>query len=107
MPVKADEWKIDDPFEMTELEEDGKKKLYGRGTTDDKGPVLGWLCIIEAFKHFKKELPVNIKVRVVANKITQIHNRLFIKFLNNLLFNSISSFALKEWKKQVVLDLTN
>jgi acetylornithine deacetylase/succinyl-diaminopimelate desuccinylase-like protein len=27
-------------------------KLYGRGSTDDKGPVLGWLHVIQVFKVF-------------------------------------------------------
>jgi hypothetical protein len=26
-------------------------KLFGRGSTDDKGPVLGWLHAIEAYQH--------------------------------------------------------
>jgi acetylornithine deacetylase/succinyl-diaminopimelate desuccinylase-like protein len=25
-------------------------KLFGRGSTDDKGPVLGWLHTIEAYQ---------------------------------------------------------
>ena len=46
------------PFELTEI--DGK--LYGRGATDDKGPALSWLWMVEAFKELKMELPVNIKI---------------------------------------------
>ena len=36
-------------------------KLYGRGSSDDKGPVLGWLHAIEAFLQTGKSLPVNLK----------------------------------------------
>ena len=36
--LKSDGWDTD-PWVLTEV--DGK--LYGRGSTDDKGPVLGWL----------------------------------------------------------------
>ena len=36
-------------------------KLYGRGSTDDKGPVLAWLHAIEAFQQCGKDLPVNLK----------------------------------------------
>jgi nonspecific dipeptidase len=36
-------------------------KLYGRGSTDDKGPVLDWINAIEAFQELGQELPVNLK----------------------------------------------
>ncbi|XP_043834373.1 cytosolic non-specific dipeptidase [Dromiciops gliroides] len=46
-----------EPFKLEER--DGK--LYGRGATDDKGPVLGWLNALEAFQQINQEIPVNIK----------------------------------------------
>jgi nonspecific dipeptidase len=36
-------------------------KLYGRGASDDKGPVLCVLHAVEAFQKTGKELPINIK----------------------------------------------
>jgi nonspecific dipeptidase len=54
---QSDGWDSE-PFELTER--DGK--LYGRGSTDDKGPVLDWLNAIEAYQELKQEIPVNIKV---------------------------------------------
>ncbi|XP_029638575.1 cytosolic non-specific dipeptidase isoform X1 [Octopus sinensis] len=53
---KSDGWDTD-PFLLTEI--DGK--LYGRGTSDDKGPVLGWLNAIEAYQNQKIDLPLNLK----------------------------------------------
>lgn len=53
---KEDGWDTE-PFEL--VEKDGR--LYGRGTTDDKGPVLGWLNTIQAYKEAKVELPINLK----------------------------------------------
>ncbi|GAB1599912.1 cytosolic non-specific dipeptidase-like [Argonauta hians] len=53
---KSDGWDTE-PFVLTE--KDGK--LYGRGSTDDKGPVLGWLNTIEAFQNQKVDIPVNLK----------------------------------------------
>ena len=41
-------------------EKDGK--LYGRGATDDKGPILATLHAIEAYRELKKDIPINIKV---------------------------------------------
>lgn len=52
----ADGWDTE-PFVLTEV--DGK--LYGRGSTDDKGPVLCWLNCIEAYQAIGQEIPVNIK----------------------------------------------
>lgn len=48
-----------EPFVLTKSS-DGSK-LYGRGTTDDKGPVLGWLHVIEAYQKTGTELPLNLK----------------------------------------------
>jgi len=54
---KSDGWDTE-PFVLTEV--DGK--LYGRGSTDDKGPVLGVLNAVEAWQECGKDLPINIKV---------------------------------------------
>ncbi|XP_046911315.2 cytosolic non-specific dipeptidase 2 [Dermatophagoides farinae] len=54
--AKSDGWDSE-PFVLTEK----NGKLYGRGSSDDKGPVLGWLHAIQAFKANNTELPVNLK----------------------------------------------
>ncbi|NWJ00881.1 CNDP2 dipeptidase, partial [Crypturellus undulatus] len=46
-----------EPFTL--VERDGK--LYGRGSTDDKGPVLAWLNVLEAYQKTNQEIPVNLK----------------------------------------------
>jgi nonspecific dipeptidase len=53
---KADGWNTE-PFELTHI--DGK--LYGRGSTDDKGPVLAWINVIEAYQALERTIPINIK----------------------------------------------
>ncbi|XP_061438055.1 cytosolic non-specific dipeptidase-like [Lethenteron reissneri] len=50
-PARLDDGWDTEPFTLTE--KDGK--LYGRGSTDDKGPVLGWLNVIEAFQNLKQK----------------------------------------------------
>lgn len=55
--AKEDGWDSD-PFVLTERDE----KLYGRGSTDDKGPALSWLWVIEAHRKLGKDLPVNVKL---------------------------------------------
>lgn len=47
-----------EPFELTEI--DGK--LFGRGSTDDKGPVICWLHAIRTLQENGIDLPVNLKV---------------------------------------------
>lgn len=54
--AREDGWDTE-PFVLTEV--DGK--LYGRGSTDDKGPVLAWLNCIEAMQELGQEIPVNLK----------------------------------------------
>lgn len=53
---KADGWATD-PFVLTE--KDGA--LWGRGASDDKGPVLAWVAVLEAFKALGREVPVNLR----------------------------------------------
>ena len=55
--AKEDGWDTD-PFVLTEKDD----KLFGRGSTDDKGPALSWLWVIEAHRELGIELPVNIKL---------------------------------------------
>lgn len=54
--AKSDGWDTE-PFEL--VEKDGK--LFGRGSSDDKGPVLCWVHAIRAAQKNNIELPVNIK----------------------------------------------
>lgn len=56
--LKSDGW-TNDPFELVHDEASGR--LYGRGSTDDKGPILGWLNVLEAHKELGIALPVNLK----------------------------------------------
>ncbi|KAJ3098012.1 hypothetical protein HDU97_004372 [Phlyctochytrium planicorne] len=56
--LKSDGWNSD-PFTLVE---DEKGRLFGRGATDDKGPIISWLWVVEAYKTLGLELPVNIKV---------------------------------------------
>ncbi|XP_063509897.1 cytosolic non-specific dipeptidase isoform X3 [Pongo pygmaeus] len=46
-----------EPFTL--VERDGK--LYGRGSTDDKGPVAGWINALEAYQKTDQEIPVNVR----------------------------------------------
>jgi nonspecific dipeptidase len=49
-----------EPFYLTEEE----NCLYGRGASDDKGPVMGWFHAIEAYNKNSIRMPLNIKVTV-------------------------------------------
>lgn len=60
--LKEDGWDTE-PFILTE--KDGK--LFGRGSTDDKGPVLCWIHALQAYKAIGIDIPVNLKV--LANMI--------------------------------------
>ncbi|KAF8672955.1 CNDP dipeptidase [Rhizoctonia solani] len=55
----SDGW-THDPFVLTHDKE--TDRLYGRGSSDDKGPLLGWINVLEAHKALGIELPVNLRV---------------------------------------------
>ena len=56
--AKSDGWDTE-PFELVVDEATGR--LVGRGSSDDKGPVLGWLNVLQAHKDLGLPLPVNLK----------------------------------------------
>jgi cytosolic nonspecific dipeptidase len=53
----SDGWDTE-PFTLTDV----NGALYGRGASDDKGPALSWLWVVEALQELGRELPVNIKI---------------------------------------------
>jgi len=58
-PARLEDGWLTDPFKLIEI--DGK--LFGRGASDDKGPVMAWIFAIQAYKKLGIEIPINIKVR--------------------------------------------
>jgi len=57
-PARLEDGWTSDPFILEERDE----KLYGRGSTDDKGPALSWLWVVEAHRQLGIDLPVNVKI---------------------------------------------
>ncbi|KAF8513705.1 CNDP dipeptidase [Hysterangium stoloniferum] len=57
--LKSDGWNTD-PFTLTINKETGQ--LIGRGSSDDKGPLLGWINNLQAHHALGLELPVNIRL---------------------------------------------
>uniref|UniRef100_A0A673UW29 Carnosine dipeptidase 1 n=1 Tax=Suricata suricatta TaxID=37032 RepID=A0A673UW29_SURSU len=56
-PARQEDGWLTDPYTLTEV--DGK--LYGRGATDNKGPVLAWINAVSTFRALGEDLPVNVK----------------------------------------------
>ncbi|KAK3709123.1 hypothetical protein LTR37_011102 [Vermiconidia calcicola] len=52
----SDGWSTE-PFKLSV---DDKGRMYGRGSTDDKGPVLGWVNVIESHQKAGVDFPVNL-----------------------------------------------
>jgi len=57
-----------EPFVLTERD----NRLYGRGSSDDKGPAMGWLHVAQAYKSLGLELPVNLWVYFIIDLTTLI-----------------------------------
>uniref|UniRef100_A0A7S2ZT43 Peptidase M20 dimerisation domain-containing protein n=1 Tax=Rhodosorus marinus TaxID=101924 RepID=A0A7S2ZT43_9RHOD len=58
MPAALSEGWDTPPFVLEETEE----LLHGRGISDDKGPVLCWLAVIDSYNKAGVEMPVNLKL---------------------------------------------
>lgn len=57
---EKDGWNTE-PFVLTPGEKNGTPVLFGRGSTDDKGPVYGWMWAIEAHQRLGVPIPANVK----------------------------------------------
>ncbi|CAE6420904.1 unnamed protein product [Rhizoctonia solani] len=55
----SDGW-TSEPFVLTH--DKATDRLVGRGSTDDKGPLVGWINVLEAHKALGIELPVNLRI---------------------------------------------
>ena len=56
-PAGIEDGWSNDPFKLTV---DEKDRMFGRGSSDDKGPVLGWLNAVQAHKEIGLDFPVNL-----------------------------------------------
>ncbi|KAI0795572.1 glutamate carboxypeptidase [Abortiporus biennis] len=54
---KGDGWNTE-PFKLHVDKQSGK--MFGRGSTDDKGPIMGWINVLEAHQKLGIALPVNM-----------------------------------------------
>jgi acetylornithine deacetylase/succinyl-diaminopimelate desuccinylase-like protein len=61
---KHNYWKNEDPFKV--VEENGV--LYGRGISDNKGPLLSRLHAVQAILAVEKGLPINVKFLVEGDE---------------------------------------
>jgi len=57
----ADNWKIE-KFDALDTDINYDWRLFGRSTSDDKGPIVMFLNAIDLLKKDNKEIPFNIKV---------------------------------------------
>ena len=54
----SDGWNTD-PFKL--VVDNNSGKMFGRGSTDDKGPIMGWLNVLDAHHTLGLPLPVNLR----------------------------------------------
>ncbi|WKY16341.1 hypothetical protein Q1695_001200 [Nippostrongylus brasiliensis] len=91
-PASKDDGWNSSPFELTEI--DGK--MYGRGSTDDKGPVIAWINAISVLQQNNVEIPVNLKFvfecmeESGSEGLEDALRRHQHDFLNNVSFTCIS-----------------
>lgn len=100
VPVVDDEW-VTPPFKLTI--KDGK--MYGRGTTDDKGPLVS---VIVALKALKDEgfIP-NLKIRLIAGCDEESGSRCIMKYKDvfespKLAFSPDACFPLINGEKAIL-----
>ncbi|XP_046872284.1 beta-Ala-His dipeptidase-like [Hypomesus transpacificus] len=89
---REDGWNTD-PFTLTEI----SGNLYGRGTTDNKGPVLAWLHAIETYKATKQEVPVNVKLIIEGMEEVGSHGLLELtRRMNDSFFSDVDFIVISD-----------
>ncbi|KAH8263041.1 hypothetical protein KR044_003541 [Drosophila immigrans] len=68
-PVELSDAWLHPPFDLTEKDE----KLFGRGLTSSKGPLLCWIQAIDAWMTRFKDLPVNVRFVIDSNSTGDPH----------------------------------
>ena len=63
---KKDRWISEDPFQLARADD----KLYARGISDDKGPLLSRIHAVQAILKTRGALPVNVKFLVEGDEET-------------------------------------
>lgn len=74
--LKSDGWNTD-PWTLTE---DDRGRMFGRGivslitgSSDDKGPVISWMWVIDVHQKLGLEMPVNLKMCFEGMEESGIH----------------------------------
>lgn len=98
--AKEDGWNTE-PFVLTRIDD----KLYGRGSSDDKGPVLAFIHAIEALQKSASGLPVNVKVKIGILLLLYCSYKQFKWSHNFFLSFVVCSLCLKAWRNLGVKDL--
>nr|XP_006121465.1 beta-Ala-His dipeptidase isoform X1 [Pelodiscus sinensis] len=89
---KEDGWETD-PYTLTES--DGN--LYGRGASDNKGPVLAWINAVETFKALKLDMPVNFKFIIEGlEEVGSPGLEKLIKDKNQLFFSDVDYIVISD-----------
>lgn len=63
---KKERWMSAEPFQLARVED----KLYARGVSDDKGPLLSRIHAVQAILNTRGKLPVNVKFLVEGDEET-------------------------------------
>ncbi len=68
----SDGWKYE-PMKLT-VNPDGSGRMYGRGSSDDKGPLFGWINVLEAHVKQGLDMPVRIAVSMRSLMIYRLRD---------------------------------
>ena len=100
VPVEESEW-VSDPFKLDIRE----NKLFGRGTTDDKGPLVASLIAMKALKD--EGFVPNKKIRLIMGCDEESGSRCLERYLDkeahpNLAFSPDADFPLIYGEKAII-----
>lgn len=90
--LKEDGWNTE-PFTLVEVD----SKLYGRGATDDKGPVLAWVNCLQGYIKTSTPLPVNLKFIFEAmEEAGSVGLHQLVRSLKNTFLKNVDYFCISD-----------
>ena len=90
-PSDASKWTKTKPHEPKIIFENGERRIYGRGSSDDWGQIMTHIAVVDAYKKTNTSFPANIKFLIEGGEESGSNDmdKLILKYKNLLACDTV------------------